>query len=369
LAPDSNGEMPRTIFMSDKSTDIINLDVRAEGQFDLGPTWHNLAVGVGHQDALWEEENADTVSPSASNPQGAGIIDVYNPEYGKNLRDDLLNPADATDNEIKQTGVYVIDHMEIGNTIVNAALRRDDYENTDLNPGAPNVTSEESVTTGRLGLMYRFDFGVSPYVSYSESFSPNLGTDGAGGTLDPTRGEQNEAGLKYLTEQKDLAVNFAWFDIEQENRIQQGSTPGGVTQTGAVVEGWELQVKKQWSRFNLIANYTNLDARDESTGNRLGAVVEEQGSLWGRYQFDNGLEAGLGGRYLGTRVGSFGGGPEIPSETLYDAMLGYTMDSWEFSVNVHNLTDEVYVSWCRGPGLDCGYGETRNVQANLRYNF
>lgn len=359
--PNSNGEMPRTIHMSDKSTDVTNLDVRVEGLFDLGPTWHNLAVGVGRQDALWEEENADTVTA------GGGMIDVYNPEYG-NLQDGVLNPSDATDNEIKQTGVYFIDHMEIGNTVVNTALRRDEYENTELNPGSADVTTDESVTTGRVGLMYRFDIGASPYVSYSESYTPNLGTDGAGGTLDPTTGEQREAGVKYLSEQKDLAINLAWFDIEQQSRVQQGNTPGGVSQTGAVVDGWELQVKKQWSQFNVVANYTNLDARDDSTGNRLSAVVEEQGSVWGRYQFNNGVKVGLGSRYLGTRVGG-GGAPEIPSVTLYDAMLGYSTGQWDFSVNAHNLTDEVYVSWCRGAGLDCGYGETRNVQANLRYNF
>lgn len=361
--PDSDGNITRTIYMVDRFTDILNMDVRAEGFFDLGPTWHNLAVGVDRQDALWEEENYYYGAG-----QG-GTINLYAPVYGVNFNPGVLNPTDRPDNEIEQLGVYVIDHIEIGKTVVSAALRRDDSESRTLNPGGTDVKSDDEETSGRLGLMYRFDSGVSPYVSYSEAFIPNLGTDGVTAAgLEPTTGEQKEAGVKYLSAEKDLSVDFAWFDIEETNRIQQGNKPGGVDQVGAVVEGWEIQVKKRWDRFELLANYTDLDAKNEQSGDRLSAIPEQQASLWGKYEFSNGIRAGLGGRYIGDRVGS-GGAPEIPSVDLYDATLGYAINQWDFSVNVRNLTDEVYVSWCRYDGGDCGYGETRHVLANLRYNF
>jgi iron complex outermembrane receptor protein len=59
----------------------------------------------------------------------------------------------------------------------------------------------------------------------------------------------------------------------------------------------------------------------------------------------------------------------VPSSTLYDAMVGYTMGEWDFSVDVKNLTDDETISWCRFEGGDCGYGARRNVTANVRYQF
>ena len=43
--------------------------------------------------------------------------------------------------------------------------------------------------TGRIGLNYLFDVGLSPYVSYSTSFTPNLGADGGGRSFRPTTGD------------------------------------------------------------------------------------------------------------------------------------------------------------------------------------
>ncbi len=55
--------------------------------------------------------------------------------------------------------------------------------------------------------------------------------------------------------------------------------------------------------------------------------------------------------------------------TLYDAMIGYTYKKWDFSLDAKNLADNEYVAWCRGEGRDCGFGERRNVTANVRYHF
>ncbi|MBF6941296.1 TonB-dependent receptor domain-containing protein, partial [Acinetobacter baumannii] len=123
-----------------------------------------------------------------------------------------LNPQDADDNRLRQTGVYVIDHVEIGRVVVSGALRHDRTTSETLAVSGPNSSQDDQATTGRLGLMYRFDFGLSPYISYSEAFVPNLGTNSTGESLDPTTGEQKEVGVKYLSPARDFAVNAAWFD-------------------------------------------------------------------------------------------------------------------------------------------------------------
>lgn len=363
VPPAADGTIGRTIFMSDKGTEVFNVDARLEGDVAFGPTRHNLAIGVDRQDALWTEDNSFT---------GTGTpINVYDPQYG-NVNYAVLDPEDADDNEIKQTGVYIIDHMEIDRVVVSSALRYDDTTNTVLGVNGTDTESDDTATSGRLGLMYRFDFGLSPYVSYSESFVPNLGTDGFGQGLDPTTGEQREAGFKYLAPQGDLSITAAWFDIEETNRVVQGGSPQSVEQTGATVDGWELGIKKRLGNLSLLANYTSLDAVEDQTGERLPYVAEEVASAWGKYELENGFRFGAGVRYSGDTVGADygnGAGPEVPSVTLYDAMVGYTTGPWDFSVTGKNLADKEFVSWCRGEGLDCGYGERRVILGNVRYNF
>ena len=361
--PDANGEVSRTIYTADAATQILNLDARMEGEFELGATKHTLVVGMDRQDARWEQDNYFS---------GAGLggtIDIYNPQYG-NLQLEALDPQDRPDNEIEQVGLYVADHIELGPVVVSAGLRHDWAENRTLALSGPDTVSDQEATTGRLGLMYRFDNGVSPYVSYSEAFTMNLGTDGTAeaNALDPTTGDQQEAGVKYLSPDQSLAISAAYFDITQQNRVSDGVTPGGVEQTGAVVDGWELQVNKRWQNFETQLAYTNMNATDDSTGERLSAVAEEQASWWNRLYVGNHWRVGAGVRYVGDNVG-FGGSPVVPSSTLYDAMVGYTIDEWDFSVDVKNLTDDETISWCRYEGGDCGYGARRNVTANVRYQF
>ncbi|MCY0656347.1 TonB-dependent receptor domain-containing protein, partial [Klebsiella pneumoniae] len=72
--------------------------------------------------------------------------------------------------------------------------------------------------TGRAGLLYAFDNGISPYVSYSTSFDPNLypGAPGAD-PLKPTTGKQTEVGVKYQIPGGNTLLTLSWFDITQRN--------------------------------------------------------------------------------------------------------------------------------------------------------
>jgi len=362
--PAANGDVARSIYTADNNTEIFNFDVRVQGNFNLGKTQHKLTIGVDRQDALWEQDNY------LYGYGLGGTINVYNPQYGNLNTAALAFAADRPDNEINQVGLYVADHIEIGSAIVSLALRKDWAENKLLAVSGPDTKSDESEVTGRIGLMYKFDNGLSPYISYAEAFNMNTGTDGtaAASTLKPTTGEQTEYGLKYLSPDKSLAITAAYFEIEQENRVQDGLTIGGVSQVGATIEGWELQINKRWDNFETQFAYTDINADDESTGIRLPYVAETTASWWNKLHVTNNLRIGAGVRYTGDNVGA-GGEPTVPSETLYDAMIAYDIDQWELVLDAKNLTDETYVSWCRSNGTDCGYGERRTVTANVYFKF
>lgn len=364
VIPDNAGNIPRTVHTADRKTDVFAGDIRLEGVVRLGPTKHSLALGLDHQNALWEEGNYYSgVLP--------GTFNVYRPNYAGFVNESLLARADRPDNKIVQTGVYLMDHLEWGPWVLSGALRRDSNRNTLLNVGAtPDATVKNSATTGRIGVMYRFALGLSPYLSYSEAFVPNLGTDGTSSAsfLKPTTGKQKEAGAKFLSKSGNTSAAFAWFDIQETNRVIQGAMPGGVEQVGAVSEGWELEVKQRFGPLELMANYTQMSAINQTTGKRLSSIAEKSGSAWGQYRFANGLRVGLGGRYLGDVTGA-NQLPVVPSVVLYDAMVGYTYGTWDFRFDVKNLADKEYVAWCRGQNSDCGYGNRRNAMLTARYRF
>ncbi|MEW5968096.1 MAG: TonB-dependent siderophore receptor [Pseudomonadota bacterium] len=361
--PDDVGNITRTIHTADRETDVLSADVRVEGKLELGATRHTLTAGLDYQDAFWEEYN---YSYSAA---GGGSINVYNPVYGF-VNTAALTFSDRPDNKIVQTGVYLMDHMEWGPWILSGAVRYDRARNEVLNISTPDTVVRNSATTSRIGMMYRFDNGVSPYVSWSTAFMPNLGTDGtaAASYLKPTTGEQSEAGIKYLSNSGNTSAAFAWFDIKQKNRVSDGASPGGVEQVGARTDGWELELRHRIGALELMANYTALEAINDATQQRLSSVPEVTASAWAQYQFTPAWRAGLGGRHVGDVTGN-ANRPVVPSVTLYDAMVGYSVGPWDWRLNIQNLADKEYVSWCRGINQDCGYGERRNVQLTANYAF
>lgn len=363
--PDNLGNISRTVHAADRKTDVFATDVRLEGSLSWGPTRHQVAVGVDYQNALWEEYNYFSQS-------GVGSFNVYNPVYGNvgNLNLNALPLVDRPDNKIIQTGLYVTDHISWGPWVASAALRHDQARNEVLNLSTPNTVVRNSAITGRLGVMYRFENGLAPYASLSTAFSPNLGTDGTSSAsyLKPTTGEQKEVGMKYLSPSENTSAAFAWFDIQQKNRVVDGSTPGGREQVGSTIQGWELEGRHRVGALELIGNYTQLEALNAVTGKRLSSIADRTASAWATYRLGQGWRAGLGARHIGTVTGN-AGTPEAPAISLFDVMVGYTVGAWELRLDIKNLADKQYISWCRGANQDCGYGERLNATLNARYRF
>jgi iron complex outermembrane recepter protein len=363
--PSDAGVIGRTVHSADRATDVSALDARIEGEIGLGPTRHTLAAGVDVQRAFWEEFNY-------FNQNNVGAFNLYAPVYGNvgalNLA--ALPLVDRPDNRIQQRGVYAMDHVAWGPWVASLAIRHDSARNISVPVAQAETTVNNTATTGRLGVMYRLAGGLSPYVSVSNAFVPNLGTDGtpAAGFLKPTTGKQREAGVKFLDPKGPTAFNAAWFDIEQLNRVVDGSTPGGREQVGARTKGWEFDVRHRVQGVELIANYAQIHAVNAVTGRRLSSIPEKTASAWGQHRLDNGWRFGAGARITGNVTGNLGA-PVVPPVTLFDLMVGYETGPWDLRFDVKNADDTIYVSWCRGLNQDCGYGERRRAAMTARYRF
>ena len=342
----------RFAFAENRENDMVVTDQHLEGRFATGAVRHQLLAGV---DALRFKESSaffDGMGPA---------IDVYDPDYTGFSIPGLTAAPDTTNRHV---GLYLQDQMKLGRWIVVAGVRHD--RATSGLEGAEDEKSD--ATTGRVGLMHLFDGGIAPYVSYSESFTPVAGTNLAGVRFEPLRGEQVEAGLKWEPPGKGMSYTAALYELEEKRQLIPSPTnPLDQVQAGkTVTRGLELEaVGRDTPRLAVAAhyNYTDIDPT-------LEALPEHQAALWGTWRFDlerlPGLRAGLGVRWMSEFKD--GQAPETPEVTLLDAMLGLDHGQWRYTLNVQNVTDEIYFATCLGRG-DCWFGARRTVIAGATYRF
>lgn len=341
---------------------MVSADQNLEGRFDTGAVRHHVLLGMDMTYAHQDKESGSAMTDYTNNSGGAvPLIDAYDPDYPA-----FTPPSMSTDPVARQRdlGVYLQDELRWRNWIAVAGLRHDRSESSV--EGQPDYTNR--ATTKRLGIMYKADNGLSPYLSYSESFSPVFGTDANGDAFIPLRGKQVEAGLKYESQDGDTMFNIAAYTLSEENRLVPDPTnPNNQVQIGKTRNrGVELEYKQAIGRsLSVLANYTYIDIDDQLEG-----IPKHQASVWGKYRFAMdgaaGLSVGAGVRWLGHFTDGIA--PQTPSVTLVDAMVAYETPSWRLALNVNNMFDKTYVSTCLSRG-DCWYGSQRTIVASASYRF
>ncbi|MGQ0684689.1 TonB-dependent siderophore receptor [Bradyrhizobium sp.] len=362
----------------------IALDNQLQADFATGPLTHKVLFGVDYFD-LW----ANTDYRSA----GIASIDAYAPVYGTPVPSFAsLPPFILRDDKLSQAGVYLQDQVKLDRWTLTLSGRQDwassDFTSKAFYPPAGTYNRNDSAQTGRVGLNYLFDVGLSPYVSYATSFTPNLGADLSGQSFKPTTGEGAEIGVKFKPNGANFMVTAALFDIRQEDILTTSPiNPFFQVQTDAVrVKGLELEVRGNLTReFEIVGGYSHLDPRITTSiagyaGKYLKNTAQDQASLWGKYTWYAGPLAGLGlgagVRYVGETYGDDFNTLVIPSYTLLDAAISYDFGymrpdwkGWKAQVNVTNLTDKFYVASCLTGLPYCGLGNARTVLGTLKYSW
>ncbi|GAB4058896.1 TonB-dependent siderophore receptor [Uliginosibacterium sediminicola] len=347
----------------------LAVDTQAESRFRLANTEHKALIGVDYFRAHdhWSEQDGD-----------ATALDILNPVYGQSY---TLPEVDfATEDTLKQIGLYLQDQVRLGAWSFTGGLRRDQADTKTINLLAASTTKQtDRKLTGRLGLVYLFDNGFAPYASYSTSFTPTIGTRFDGSPFKPTTARQAELGLKYQAPDAKSFITTSLYQLTQQNGLT--SDPDHLyyyVQTGEVqVRGAEVSSTVELRRgLSAIAAYTLMDAEitksnDGYTGKTPKDVPRQMASLWLDQKFGStwkGMQAGAGIRYIGYRYGSNDNSLRIPANTFVDAMLGYTLGQWSFALNVRNLFDKVTVATCDSSSR-CVYGLRRSVIASSNYRW
>lgn len=374
LDPLQRRKVLRISTISDTETHTLGADQQLQGRLTLGPTEHLLLVGYDYGKAELDELYGSLASQILDVIR-QGRFDLYEPVYGRYIAPDTAQRPRST---LKQEGFYLQGQVRFGEHWIAVLGARHDKASS-LTGGT--VDREDSETSLRAGLLYRFDTGFSPYASYAESFEPVAGNDEANQPYKPVRGKQVEAGLKYQPPGSTSLYTLAIFDLKQQNRLSPGPNPRFQVQLGeADIQGLEFEGSTSFARrIDLMLNYTWLDAEADqgpeaeadARYKALAGVAEHVASFWARWRFAiagiEGFSLGAGVRYIGETTDE-GRNVTVPAITLLDALAAWEGRRWRVAVNGTNLEDDSYVSTCLERG-DCFYGSRRNLVGSIAYRF
>lgn len=356
-------------FEGDTSADTVAWDNRVENTFDLGGAEHAVLAGIDYR-----YYRLDNVQNSLF---GASSISPTNPVYG--LPQPNLNPLYDQELKMSQLGLYAQDQIRFGGGWIITLNGRYDFVQTEMDDrlaANDDYDTSEGAWSGRAGLAYEFDNGVTPYVSAATFFNPLVGM-GLQGPLVPEEGEQFEAGVKFEPGFLDASFTASVFHINKQNNVVSVAVAPWQDQLGEVrSQGVELEGKVNLNEnWRMLGSFTYADVEVTENapnpalvGNAPYIVPDVTASLWLDYTFTNealdGLSIGAGLRYKGESFADEANTLKVPDATLVDAAIRYQKNDWTASLNVANLFDKDYVESCGGVGA-CGYGEARTVTFKL----
>lgn len=367
-------ELNRGYSGSDEKMSAITLDNQLDGSFDTWQVNHRLLVGIDYQD----RSNNTTGYYGAFPP-----IDAFNPVYG--AKPDYIDMYAREKHKLRQTGYYLQDQMSWDRWRITLGGRYDQVSvsNIDKINDIRSDLDKNNFST-RAALLYLFDNGFAPYVSYSTAFTPTSFADENGNLLDPMKGKQWEAGLKYEPEGLNSQFSASVFRINQTNIATKEEPTDPYRSIGEIEsEGVELEAISQLTdSFRLQAAYTYTDIRykkssPEEQGKRAVYAPRNQASTWLSYDVKSGLLDGLtlgsGVRYVNGITSDRLNTHTLPSYTLVDMAIGYDLTNigikgLSAQLNVNNLTDKRYVAACNSLSY-CYFGAERSIVGSVSWKF
>ncbi|PHM55341.1 TonB-dependent siderophore receptor [Xenorhabdus hominickii] len=360
----------------------FSVDNQLKAQFSTGNIEHNVISGVDYKwvdnhNKRWNKKgdqyNFDWAHPTRSIP----------------VSENSLSLALNDKKKLHQLGAYVQDQLgwENWNLVLSGRYDWTETKQHDLIKDK-STTQKDRAFTGRAGLLYAFDNGISPYISYSTSFEPNL-SQGAPGTpaFKPTTGAQTEIGIKFQPKDHNTLLTLSLFDITQKNVTSRNPVTRVSEQIGKIgSKGAEAEIHSQITpEINLIATYTYTDTKTKGDSNasrigkRVPSIPEHTASAWGSYSFTQtalkGFTLGAGVRYIGTTSGDYEETFHVQPYSLYDLMAKYDLGEASpqlkgasVQLNVNNLSNKRYVASCSNKEA-CFYGGGRSIFATVSYSW
>jgi iron complex outermembrane receptor protein len=350
------------------------------GKFTTGKIKHIFLVGA---DADKYSTKANTYNLTAFNNdlsntaiKGKNIYDtinIYNPATFTKRNDIPYLAIDRiTTSPIERIGAYVQDLIAVAEKLKVLAGVRYSYQNN-LQATVDTLAKNSkgyvagyttSAFSPRVGIVYQPTKSISFFASYTNTFTPNTGTDINNLALKPSIINQYEVGIKSDLLKGLVSANITLYQIVNSNFTQTvlpapASNPAARELAGEVTsKGIELDLMtKQIHGFSFIAGYSYNDTRYTksnlySKDDRLRYNPAHTGNASMYYSFAansslRGFNIGTGFYYVGSRVAgrnNTAANPTyklmtLPDYTTVDVSAGYSVKSYSVRLKFSNLFD------------------------------
>ncbi|WP_045386909.1 TonB-dependent siderophore receptor [Falsirhodobacter sp. alg1] len=355
-----------------ETSEFFTVDNQAQFDFNTGTVSHQLLVGVDYGNGSYDSSSAVSYESAAA----ASATDLTN----------------AGNQDFEQWGVYIHDQMVFGKWTAFASARYDWLDSTTENSSGVIYQNNDEAASGRIGLSYQMDNGITPYANLSTSFSPNVGVvyadvsdENSDSAAKPTTAVQQEAGVKYQLPNTNSLLSAAVFNIDQTDGVILDSSagPNRQRQLDMNSRGIELEASTSFDNgLSLIASYTHLrveieEGVDGTVGNEVSSTPNNIASVWTHYAPQQGaLEGfgfGAGLRYVGSSYTTDYNTSRNADRTFVDLALSYDFGaanaSWrgvEAQLNVRNVFDVQKAVCTSGT---CYLDDGRSATASIRYRF
>jgi len=359
-----DGATDRFLFANDSAGDDFVVNAHLQYDAMLGAVQSRTLAGVEYSDS----SEYSTSWWTTADP----ITDYDNFTYTGGYSLDGLTPYQNRRTDTTTKSLYLQQELTFSDRLItNLGLRYDKGETTQTNLFNNDVSSGEySDTTARLGVTYKVTPDLSVYGNYAESVVP------AGLTVEPERGRQLEAGVKYRPAGGRALLSAAIYDLTKFNMtVTNPNTLREETIGESRVRGIDLEAKVDLYRnFSIIAGYSHMDSEIRNdgnggnSGNALQFVPDNVASVWVNYTLPGeggrgDMTFGLGARYTGAMWFDNANTRQGDSFTVVDAAFAYDLaEDTSLQVNVSNLLDEKHVTGGIGANW---YSPARTISATL----
>ena len=370
----ANGNWTRGVQKTDTKQGYNLTEFDLTGTFQTGQLRHNLLVGT-------DADRSITNTIAYKNITNYDMINIYqpsvilskNPIYAATIVPQMDVNTDAQA-EIRRVGIYFQDLIEINTKLkILAGLRYSYLENTTNTLTVTTATNVESKTNDnvlskRFGLVYQPTKNNSIFMSFSDSFVLNTGTDINLDALPSSTINQYEIGVKNEFINRHLSLNITGYLIDYSNLAQtdftNGNTNTNIKELAGSYQskGLEVDITGNYNGFTLIAGYsfnetkyTKSNIYDKGTFLRFTPKHTANASLF--YTFNeksklNGLEMGFVSSYVGKifggrlRPNNASTAAELARKPIpvdgflqFDASIGYSIKAFTIRAKISNITN------------------------------
>ena len=367
----ANGDWVRGVQKVDTKQDYSFAEIDVTGNFNTGTIKHAMLFGA---DA--DSSNTGTLNYTTINYFDK--INIYNPNLIIDKNPNYIAATIPTlekntlaDADIKRAGFYIQDFIELTTKLKVLTGLRYSYLESSTNTttfSSNNVVvtkTNDNIISSKLGLVFQPTKTNSIFVSYSDSFVLNTGTDKNFKALPHSTIDQYEIGVKNELFNGRLTANITGYSINFGNLAQTDFSNGNVNTNikelagSYISKGIEIDISGSFKNIRAMSGYsfnetkyTKSNIFDKGTQLRFAPKNTANASLL--YTFVNsklnGLEIGVQSVYVGKILGgrlrpnNSSSPAEIARKPIpvagflqFDTSVGYTTPTFSIRAKLSNI--------------------------------